>query len=176
MSLDSSITIGPRVTGLTCIDDQVFYAMVRKLCLSVDPDVVHMYMDNQELGDRVPDVYAQLVEMGLDQVPDSAMAGADTRGFSFSVYVAHRGFENGQLTNINRMGAAVAAIVLALEGRAVTHAGATEADGDHHLEVVRVGRGTIRTDEFTPAGMVQITATGTITRTTGNSMLAMPAQ
>jgi len=176
VSLDASITIGPAVSGLTVIDDQVFAAMIRKLCKSVPAAVVHMYMDNQQLGQSVPDIYAQLIDYGFDDVPDGAMQGNDARPMRFTVMVASRGWENGLRTNDNRLGAAAAQIALVLEGKSVTHAGALPADGDHDLQVTRVGRGSISDGQtFTPASVVQITATGFISRTTGNSMLAMPA-
>jgi len=176
VSLDAGITIGPAVGQMAVIDDQVFAAMVRKLCKSVPASAVHMYMDNQPLADRVPDIYAQLIDMGMDDVPDGAMAGGDTRSMRFTIIIASRGWENGLRTNDNRLGAAASAIALALEGRAVTHTGALPADGDHELVVGRVGRGSISDNQtFTPASVVQLTATGFVTRTTGNSMLAMPA-
>ena len=173
-----AVTSRTAVAGGTVIDPQVFMALVRRMGKEVS-DSLGLLMER--VPDRRPrgDIRARIMGMHM---PGGAgfTGGSDQREAMFTVRVSSDGVKDGERTNDNRIGAAAAAVMEALEGRSASYTPKTtppesEPEGVHVLSVTRVSLDTEINEEFVPSGAVILTASCTIVRDTGRGMLPIPA-
>ncbi len=163
-------------THASCvIDPQVFEALVRHACKQI-PGSVHMLMDNVPTRRPATDVRARLGVMDMPTGDVGHVGGTDTRPATFEIHVESDGAKNNSATSDNRLSAACAAIMAALEGRTFTYTPhASEPTGAHTLEVVRVGYAGDEAGVFIPASSRVLTAACVITRIAGRSMIDSPS-